>query len=112
MNPISSLVILKYEFGMAFRCVMAKIAISLPEETLQAVEKERLARGLSRSEFFRRAVEEHLRRVKEREDVEQYIRGYLKYPETKEEIALAEATLRYAFDEESWEEDWEEELKK
>ena len=91
---------------------MAKIAISLPEETLQAVEKERLARGLSRSEFFRRAVEEHLRRVKEREDVEQYIRGYLKYPETKEEIALAEATLHYAFDEESWEEDWEEELKK
>ena len=61
---------------------MAKIAISLPEETLQAVEKERLAAGLNRSEFFRRAVEEHLRRVKEREDVEQYIQGYLKYPET------------------------------
>ena len=54
---------------------MAKIAISLPEETLEAVEKERLANGLSRSEFFRRAVEEHLRRVKEREDVEQYIQG-------------------------------------
>ena len=91
---------------------MAKIAISLPEETLQAVEKERLASGLSRSEFFLRAVEEHLRRVKEREDVEQYIQGYLKYPETKEEIALAEATLQYAFDDESWEDDWEEASKK
>ncbi len=91
---------------------MAKIAISLPEETLQAVEKERLATGLSRSEFFRRAVEEHLRRVKEREDVEQYIQGYLKYPETKEEIALAEATLKYAFDDESWEDDWEQASKK
>ena len=32
---------------------MAKIAISLPEETLQSVEKQRLATGLSRSEFFR-----------------------------------------------------------
>ena len=91
---------------------MAKIAISLPEETLQAVEKERLATGLNRSEFFRRAVEEHLRRVKEREDVEQYIQGYLKYPETKEEIALAETTLQYAFDDESWEDDWEQASKK
>ncbi len=84
---------------------MAKIAISLPEETLQSVEKERLASGLSRSEFFRRAVDEHLRRAKEREDVEQYIQGYLKYPETKEDIALAEATQHYAFDDDDWEED-------
>ena len=91
---------------------MAKIAISLPEDTLQAVEKERLATGLSRSEFFRRAVEEHLRRVKEREDVERYIQGYQKYPETKEEIALAEATLQYAFNDESWEDDWEQASKK
>ena len=87
---------------------MAKIAISLPEETLQAVEKERLATGMSRSEFFRRAVEEHLRRVKEREDVEQYIQGYLKYPETKEEIALAEATLGYVMAENPWEDEPEE----
>ena len=91
---------------------MAKIAISLPDETLRAVEEERLANGLSRSEFFRRAVEEHLRRVKEREDVEQYIQGYLKYPETKEEIALAEATLHHAFDNGSWEDDWEQASKK
>ncbi|HIM81137.1 MAG TPA: ribbon-helix-helix protein, CopG family [Dehalococcoidia bacterium] len=91
---------------------MAKIAISLPEETLQAVEKERLAAGLNRSEFFRRAVEEHLRRVKEREDVEQYIQGYLKYPETKEEIALAGATQHYAFDDDDWEEDWKKASKK
>ncbi len=84
---------------------MAKIAISLPEETLQAVEKERLATGLSRSEFFRRAVEEHLRRVKEREDVERYVLGHLKYPETKEEIALAEATLGYVMAENPWEDE-------
>ena len=91
---------------------MAKIAISLPKETLQSVEKQRLATGLSRSEFFRRVVEEYLRLVKEREDVEQYIQGYLKYPEKKEEIAFAEAKLRYALDDESWEDDWEEASKK
>ena len=90
---------------------MAKIAISLPDETLREVEKERLATGESRSQFFRRAVEERLRRAREREDVEQYIRGYLKYPETREEIALAESTLAYAFDEDSWEEYWDEESK-
>jgi len=57
-------------------------------------------------------VEEHLRRVKEREDVEQYIQGYLKYPETKEEIALAGATQHYAFDDDDWEEDWKKASKK
>jgi len=91
---------------------MAKIAISIPDELLEAVEKERQSKGESRSAFFRLAVEEHLRRAKERVDVQQYIRGYQKYPETKEEIALAESTIHYAFDEESWEEDWEEGFKK
>ena len=85
---------------------MAKIAISLPDEVFRAVEKERLAKGQSRSQFFCKAVEEHLRREKEREDIEQYIKGYQRYPETKEEMALAEATLVYAFDDDSWEEDF------
>ena len=85
---------------------MAKIAISLPDDVHQAVEKERLATGESRSQFFRRAVEERLRRAKERKDVEQYIRGYQLYPETAEEIALAEATVLYAFDDDSGEEDF------
>ena len=71
-----------------------------------------MATGPSRSEIFRRAVEEHLRRVKEREDVERYIQGYLKYPETQEQIALAEVTLQYASDDESWEDDWEQASKK
>lgn len=87
---------------------MAKIAISIPDETFREVEKERLARGVSRSEFFRHAVEEHLRRAKEREDIQQYIRGYQKYPETRDEQAVAESTLHYAFDEEAWEEEFNE----
>ena len=82
---------------------MAKIAISLPEEVLREIEKERLARGVSRSEFFRRAVEVFLRRERAREAVEQYIRGYQQYPETAEEIALAESTLEHALAETPWE---------
>lgn len=34
----------------------AKVAISLPEHILKAIEKERKTRGESRSEFFRRAA--------------------------------------------------------
>ena len=38
-----------------------KVAISLPERVLKAIEKERKARGESRSEFFRRAAEKLLK---------------------------------------------------
>lgn len=84
---------------------MAKIAISLPDKVFQAVEKERLARKETRSAFFCRAVEEHLRRQTEKEAIEQYIRGYQQYPETAEEIALAESTLAWVLAENPWEDD-------
>lgn len=84
---------------------MAKIAISLPDEVLQAVENERLASGVSRSEFFRRVVKEYLHRRDEKEAIEQYIRGYQQYPETAEEIALAESTLARVLAENPWEDD-------
>ena len=35
----------------------AKVAISLPEDALEAVETKWKAKGESRSEFFRRAIE-------------------------------------------------------
>ena len=72
---------------------MARIAISLPDEVLEAVEKERLGRSkvLSRSEFIKRAVEQYLRTESERVETEktleeQYIRGYLEHPETEAEL--------------------------
>ncbi|MCH7736429.1 MAG: ribbon-helix-helix protein, CopG family [Chloroflexi bacterium] len=86
---------------------MAKIAISLPDEVLDAIEKERMASGISRSEYFRRTVEEHLRREKEKEDVARYIQGYLDDPETPEEFESALAAARFAFDpDDSWEEEF------
>lgn len=85
---------------------MAKIAISLPDDILDAVEKERSESGISRSEYFRRTVEEHLRREKEKEDVARYIQGYSDDPETPEEMAWVEATIPYAFEDESWEDEY------
>ena len=66
---------------------MAKIAISLPDEVLEAIEKERLgsSKVLSRSEFIEKAVQYYLRTESEGRLEEQYVRGYLDHPETTEE---------------------------
>ena len=80
----------------------AKIAISLPEELLQSIERERLARGESRSEFCRSAIKAFLRRTSDREAIEQYIRGYQQHPETEDEIAMSQCTLQAVFAENPW----------
>jgi metal-responsive CopG/Arc/MetJ family transcriptional regulator len=63
-----------------------KVAISLPEHVLKAVEKERKARGESRSEFFRRAAEKLLKQEQESKAIEKYIQGYCDMPESADEV--------------------------
>jgi len=79
-----------------------KIAISLPEDMLAVVEQERRESGESRSELFRRAVEMLLRRRREQEMSERYIRAYQQTPETKEEIEAARYAASAMLAEESW----------
>ena len=79
-----------------------KIAISLPDELLSAVEQERSVSGESRSELFRRAVAMLLRRRQEQEMSQQYIRAYKQMPETREEIAAARHAASTILAEESW----------
>ena len=80
----------------------SKIAISLPEEVLTAVETERAASGESRSQIFRRAVDLLLRQRKEREMNEQYIRAYQLMPETKEEVTAARRSASSILVQEPW----------
>jgi len=80
----------------------AKVAISLPEEVLSAVEKERKGSGESRSQIFRRAVELLLRQRREKELSEQYIRAYQKSPETREEIDASRYSANSILSEEPW----------
>lgn len=80
----------------------SKIAISLPEEVLTAVEREREESGESRSQIFRRAVELLLRQRKEKEMSEQYIRAYQEMPETKEEVTAARRAASTILAEEPW----------
>jgi metal-responsive CopG/Arc/MetJ family transcriptional regulator len=63
-----------------------KVAISLPEHVLKAIEKERKARGESRSEFFRRAAEKLLKQEQESKLIEKYLQGYRDIPESAEEV--------------------------
>ena len=80
----------------------SKIAISLPEELLTAVEREREESGESRSQIFRRAVDLLLRQRKEREMSELYIRAYQEVPETKEEVTTARRAASTILAEEPW----------
>lgn len=82
--------LLGYEFGMS---KAAKIAISLPAELLAAVDRERKETGTSRSEFFRRAVEDLFRRRLTDQEARRYVRGYLDKPEDSSQV---EAALRTA----------------
>ncbi|MFC1906681.1 ribbon-helix-helix protein, CopG family [Chloroflexota bacterium] len=79
-----------------------KVAISLPEEVLTAVEREREGSGESRSQIFRRAVEMLLRQRKEWEMREQYIDAYQQMPETEEEVAAARHAASAILAEEPW----------
>jgi metal-responsive CopG/Arc/MetJ family transcriptional regulator len=80
-----------------------KIAISLPEEVLAAVERERVGTGESRSQFFRNAAEMLLHRRGEQEMCEQYMRAYRQMPETEEEIEAARYAASHILAEEPWE---------
>jgi metal-responsive CopG/Arc/MetJ family transcriptional regulator len=89
--------------GMEFHMEKsAKVAISLPENILKAIEKERKIRGESRSEFFRRAVEKYLKQERESKEVEAYIKGYTALPESVEEVEAFTQLGINILSEESW----------
>ncbi len=81
---------------------VARIAISLPEEVLGDVERERQESGESRSQFFRRAVEVLLRCQREQEMGERYMRAYQRMPETVEEVEAARRAASTILAEEPW----------
>ena len=81
---------------------MAKIAISLPDDVLRDVEKERQASGETRSQFFRRAVKDLLKRQREREATDQYVPAYREMPETEAELGWVEATSQAVLEEYPW----------
>ena len=80
----------------------AKVAISLPGDILEAVETERKARGESRSQFFRRAIERLLKQERESSAVKDYVRGYQEVPESAEEVEAVHRAGSAVLAEEPW----------
>ena len=80
----------------------AKVAISLPGDVLEAVETERKAKGESRSQFFRRAIERFLKQERESSAVKDYVRSYQEVPESAEEVEAAHRVGSAVLAEEPW----------
>ena len=99
-----SIAICWYDSGMNKRATkVAKVAISLPPHVLRIVDKECKARGESRSQFFRHAVEVLLRQTNDQKAVQRYIQGYREQPETQAEIETANQTSQTMLSQEPWE---------
>ena len=88
--------------GMIGGMKYVKVAISLPADLLDALDRVRADEGASRSEFFRQAIharlDEHGRGAAQR-----YVEGYSTRPETDEEIAAARASAFALLGAEPWE---------
>jgi len=81
----------------------AKVAISLPEDVLKAVETERQARRESRSQYFRRAVERLLKQERDSSAVKDYVTGYQRFPELAAEVEAVHRMGIAVLAEEPWE---------
>jgi metal-responsive CopG/Arc/MetJ family transcriptional regulator len=80
---------------------VAKIAVSLPETTMRALERERKRQGRSRSALVAEAIEGWLATQRVGAVDEAYVRGYLEQPEARSPLV---AVAREAIEEwESWE---------
>ena len=75
---------------------VVKVAISLPEDLLRSSDRQSRARGISRSEFFREALQAHLASGGA-SDLQRYIDGYSAHSETETELAEAEAASLAVF---------------
>ena len=80
---------------------VAKIAVSLPEPTMRALERERKRQGRSRSALVAEAIDRWLASQRPGAADEAYVRAYLERPEAPSPLV---AVAREAIDEwESWE---------
>ena len=79
-----------------------KVTISLPADVLAEIESECKARNETRSAFIRVAVDQAIRERRAKADIARYVRGYEQYPESDEELALADQLSRAVLLEEQW----------
>lgn len=65
-----------------------KIAISLPKEAFQALERTCEKLGMARSQLITEAVQDWIEDYESKENIHRYIEGYQNQPETEEDLDL------------------------
>jgi metal-responsive CopG/Arc/MetJ family transcriptional regulator len=76
--------------------------VQLTQTLLRRLDERAAREGRSRSALIRDAIEDYLYDEEEAEISRQIVEGYERIPETEEEIAWAEASLREMIREEPW----------
>lgn len=79
-----------------------KVAISLPKESLEKIERIRKKMGLQRSAVIDKAICFWLKSLEEKEMIRKYEEGYRRKPESVDEIKAMEKLSAEAFKEEGW----------
>ena len=74
---------------------VAKVAISIPADTLRLLERARIRLRKTRSAAVTEAIERWLAAEEVSEDDRRYVEGYLRHPEPSAEVAsVAGAVVR------------------
>jgi len=77
------------------------VAISLPDDLLDRVDRARRERKVSRSEYFRQAAS-NLLGLSGDQDIDRYVRGHASQPETIDEVEAAIAASAKGLAAEPW----------
>lgn len=80
----------------------SKIAISLPQEDLEKIEKVRKKMGLQRSVVIDKAIRFWLKHLEQQDMIRKYEAGYTTNPESVKEIEVLEKMSAAASEEEGW----------
>ena len=72
---------------------VAKVAVSIPADTLEALEHKRARLGKTRSAAVTEAIEQWLHAGEVAAEDRRYVEGYLRQPERAEDVAAVAATL-------------------
>ena len=90
----------RYEFGMKN---VAKVAVSIPRQTLRSLERARARLRKTRSAAVTEAIEQWLKTEDVSDADRRYVEGYLRQPERGVDVATVAAAIAATW--ERWDEE-------
>ncbi|MGH2585904.1 MAG: CopG family ribbon-helix-helix protein [Dehalococcoidia bacterium] len=70
-----------------------RFTVSVPGDLLEALDEKLVRDAESRSAVVRRLVEDALRELEEQGEIERYVEGYRKQPQTEEEFGWSDEVV-------------------